>query len=484
MNDEIETVNKATIESFIVNNYALNQIEAHLNRFNPIKIMKMENMKSSKHLIILFWIALLNFYYSTLGEAAEIIVNQSCTLVDAIHAANTDSVFGNCSAGDGGDVITMENQDTTIEVNVGLFASVIQSGVMTAFPPITSEVTINGNGLQVLADSSKNHFRVFEFFHTSNQRLILNGVTIFGANEGSGTGSALFSMGGNLTLKNCQFEQNHGAVLLLETLDAIIEDTVFVNNWADQGEQFSPALELIGVSLTMKRNSLINNQVNIISNSVIISDQQPGGAVSITSPFSGPIKMYNNTISGNQAVTGGGVSIRDQSQLFSLQGIPAPVELRFNTITNNTALFAGGVAIHDVNSLVKFSHNLIVGNVAAEDEGREVWLTVSSDLEMDDYNVIGMHLFTTAFVDVFGNDDMLTSQLPEEVFGSLQQLNQWWYHPLLAGSDAIDVGTSDCFLSTDQLNQPRLIDGDADGQSFCDAGSYEFQDIIFNDGFE
>ncbi|MEZ5472603.1 MAG: PD-(D/E)XK nuclease family protein [Marinicella sp.] len=55
MNDEIETVNKATIESFIVNNYALSQIEAYLNRFNPIKIMKMENMEI-RHSSILSWL--------------------------------------------------------------------------------------------------------------------------------------------------------------------------------------------------------------------------------------------------------------------------------------------------------------------------------------------------------------------------------------------------------------------------------------------
>ena len=55
MTEENETVNKSKIAKLIVNNESFSEIEAHLNRFNPIKIMKMEGMEI-RHSAILSWL--------------------------------------------------------------------------------------------------------------------------------------------------------------------------------------------------------------------------------------------------------------------------------------------------------------------------------------------------------------------------------------------------------------------------------------------
>ncbi len=51
----INTTSKDEIEQFIVNNEDLNEIESHLNRFNPIRVMKMERMEI-RHSSILAWL--------------------------------------------------------------------------------------------------------------------------------------------------------------------------------------------------------------------------------------------------------------------------------------------------------------------------------------------------------------------------------------------------------------------------------------------
>ena len=75
------------------------------------------------------------------ARAATISVGGGCTLVDAITAANIDTATGSCSAGSGDDVIVLEsgatyNLDTVNNPQYG----------PTGLPPITSTVTIQGNG--------------------------------------------------------------------------------------------------------------------------------------------------------------------------------------------------------------------------------------------------------------------------------------------------------------------------------------------------
>jgi hypothetical protein len=87
--------------------------------------------------------------------AAVIVVDGTCTLVDAITAANTDSASGNCPAGSGADEIqltadvTLTAVDNTTDGDNGL-------------PSITGYVTIQGaGGLRAIArDPAAPEFRI------------------------------------------------------------------------------------------------------------------------------------------------------------------------------------------------------------------------------------------------------------------------------------------------------------------------------------
>src|SRR5690606_30558728 len=55
MKDELNPPSHSDFENFFINNIELNKIEAYLNRFNPIHIMKMENQEI-RHSNILGWL--------------------------------------------------------------------------------------------------------------------------------------------------------------------------------------------------------------------------------------------------------------------------------------------------------------------------------------------------------------------------------------------------------------------------------------------
>jgi len=91
-------ISESVIESFVVNNKDLNEIESYINRFNPIKIMKMETMEI-RHSSILGW--LLNprenhglgdeFLRCFISEALKNSVNQPVKALDIYSAQLHDS---------------------------------------------------------------------------------------------------------------------------------------------------------------------------------------------------------------------------------------------------------------------------------------------------------------------------------------------------------------------------------------------------------
>jgi hypothetical protein len=429
---------------------------------------------------LLFSFSVLLFAQSL--HAAVIELSDNCGLTDAIIAANSDAVSGGCTAGDGSDTLLFVESGQVIEVDHGGFDSIIQSGVKTAFPPIQSELTIQGNGLHIIVDPKQQAFRVFEFFSSFSERLTLFDIHISGADDGIGQGSALFSMGGHLSIMRSRFSNNRGAVLVLESLDCEIDQTVFDANWNEQSGAFSPALELIGASVALSNSSLINNRVLISDTQVNMSDMHPGGALSVTSAFSGPITINNTTFSGNEAVTGGALAIRDQQGL-SVAGF-VPVTLNNNTIANNSALYGGGLVVHAVNTQIELLDNLLIGNQAAVEQGREFWLVEASDVLMDGNNVIASHPLTPALSQAMGPSDVLITQVMSAVVQPLSLQNNNWVHLPVAGGVAIDSGEESCFPSTDQMGQSRPADGDLDGQALCDAGAVEHHELIFIGSFE
>ncbi len=113
--------------------------------------------------------AILALLYPLPASAADIAVGGSCSLADAITAANTDTATGGCSAGSGADTISLSGSIT----------------LSTALPQITTALTINGNGHTL--DGGGGH-------------RIIDIATAFNS-DGNAAASRIFAIN-NLTLRN------------------------------------------------------------------------------------------------------------------------------------------------------------------------------------------------------------------------------------------------------------------------------------------
>ena len=88
--------------------------------------------------------------------AATIIVDEtSCTLVDAITAANTDAAVGGCAAGSGADTIELTTDVTLTDLNSYYWHS--DNGL----PVVESEITMAGGGFTIERDASAPSFLFF-----------------------------------------------------------------------------------------------------------------------------------------------------------------------------------------------------------------------------------------------------------------------------------------------------------------------------------
>ncbi len=235
------------------------------------------------------------------ASAATITVGGGCDIVDAVISANSDTATGGCTAGAGDDLIVLSGGTYTLNTAAFLTDDGGGSGNLepnSAFPAITSTITIQGAGSTIARGAVPEQFRLFYVDYASGN-LSLESMTLsngYANGMGSGTraGGAVYSRG----------------VLSLDSV------TVTGNTASLRGG---------GV------HSL--GSVNI-SNSVITSNSSgsEGGGLGVGGSSS--LGLYNTTISGNSAQTGGGL----QSYASSGNSISDV------SITGNTASFTGGGA--------------------------------------------------------------------------------------------------------------------------------------------
>jgi hypothetical protein len=182
-----------------------------------------------------------------------------------------------------------------------------------------------------------------------------------------------------------------------------------------------------------------------IANSAIArnSATQGGGGIRNT----GVLAVTNSTISGNTADDGGGIY---NSTVFG------PSTLYNTTVTSNTARLAGGASGADP---IGIRNTILAGNSASE-----LGPDCLGNINSFSYNLIG----STADCMFHASTGDITGTAP----GLGRLIGSPAYHPLLAGSPAIDAGNptgcvgSDGLLLTDQRGANRV--------SRCDMGAYEY----------
>ena len=412
------------------------------------------------------------------AQAADIETSGTCTLADAITAANTDEAAGECPAGDGADTVTLSG-------NVRL---------SRALPLVTSNMTIEGGGFTISGNGRTHIIGV-----NNRGTLTINEVTI--TNGRAGWGGAIGNFGkltitnstvtrnsaeqggaigndGALTIRNSTIDNNMaeddgGAIYIDNGTLTIINTRVNNNNLAstygDGGAIYNDNGTLTITDSTFNNNSAGDDggviysgstkKTNIASSAFIRNSAgDRGGAIFI---IYGEHTLTDSTFNGNSADGNGGAIYNWEDLIIT------------NSTFSNNSTDGNGGAIYNRSDLT-INSSTFSGNSAAEDGGG---LYQASDSTVNLRNSIIAS--SRQGGDCYGRLNTNTSNLIEDgscyaelsddpMLGELVEPDDGSpaYYPLLEGSPAIDASSRSC-PSTDQIGTVR-----PQGAA-CDIGAYE-----------
>ncbi len=200
----------------------------------------------------------------------------------------------------------------------------------------------------------------------------------------------------------------------------------------------------------------------------------------------GTVTIDRSTISGNTALSGGGVSNRMTAGIMTITnstisgntanpysgggvevGVQSTTTLNNVTVSNNTAGGQGGGLYVDLNAKAQFTNTLIAGNIDVGGEAPDCSIIPNSTLESQDYNLIGTTLGCTITGQTAHNVTNVDPHLDvlADNGGGLQT------HALLTGSPALNAGNNATCRATDERGVSRPQ------QSVCDIGAFEAASI-------
>ena len=423
-------------------------------------------------------------------NAASISASASCSLADAITAANSDTATGGCSAGSGADTILI-----TADVTLTSSLPAITSDITVQSDHATTKRTISGNDqrriFQVNAGASLTINRLIlrdgradDGNHKSDG---VSGVHQGGAIRAKGTisnfvnlvisnseirdslaiqGGGIFHDYGNLTVSNSVFSGNQsgkgGAIMHPNWGSITISGSQFMNNavqTALNGRDPSGGAIMIGLARTtttisgsvfsgnngLQRGGAIaaymqSRTMTLKGNTFYNNSADKGGGLHY---YGAGLVAENNTFVGNSAtIEGGGISL----------GGYLPMTLTNNTIVNNSSADGGGVYRYRRSDYVQahwtLRNNIISGNTGGDCKG-----TLPNTIGR---NFIGDNTCNASF-----SGEPHLGAMQTTAFGHR-------YFPLVAGSSqAINTGEAAHCPSTDQIGATRPIG------SACDLGAIE-----------
>ncbi len=379
-------------------------------------------------------------------QAATIDVDgTTCTLMDAITAANTDTTTGGCLAGSGADVLELSNGGT------------FTLGMDTT---ISSEVTINGNnstvsgGSPLLIEAGDATINDTTFSGNNNDYAPLNvrnGVlninrSIISGNTGGGL---MFRVGSSGSVVDCVIENNVGG-----------------------GQYFYGAGLSVGSSTVTVSNTTISGNTGN-------STTAGGGGIWVNNYYGAvDLTITNSTISGNSSLNrGGGISHSDY-------GNAAVILLENVTITANTSSGDGGGVSND-GADISMSQSIVSGNSG---QGAVEIDSTGGNVTVNAYNLFGLNSDPGVAGLTVGANDIVPAEVAITDILDVNLMDNGGptlTHALALGSPAIDAVVA-CGTSVDQTGKDRPIDGNSDGTAECDIGAFENPkpDIIFENGFE
>lgn len=274
------------------------------------------------------------------AQAADIQLNDSCSLADAITAANTDAFVGGCPAGDSADTISLSG-DITLNA---------------ALPHITSEMTIEGGGYTI---SGNDRFRIFT---VNGGQLLVSNLIMRRGNADWG-GAVVNVNGGTLVINDSELSNNRasegGAIGNEGKLR--INNSRIINNSGDVGgaiHHLDGEFEIFGS--TFSKNSCEDEGCAIyhlgrllkIINSVF--DGHSGGDTIYKQ--TGRLEITNSTFSNNK-----------ETAVWNQDGVLVIKNSVF--IGNSTRYYNGGAIFNKYGDLVSITNSIFESNRAPSKGG-------------------------------------------------------------------------------------------------------------------
>ncbi len=308
-----------------------------------------------KKLILLFTAILTALLLASTVYAADIALSSSCTLADAIIAANHDRPEGGCPAGRGADIIAL-TRDITLDGGL---------------PKITSDIIIEGNDYTISGDHR------WRIFYNEGGDLTIKDLTMTkGYVEGdiirnadgslknataNPIGGAILNWQGTVTISSSSFSGNsaEGGGAIVNVGELIISDSGFSSNSADSaGGAIYNAGELSISDSSFSGNSaegggaILNSEDGDLSISIsAFSDNSAeliGGAIYNM----GELSISSSAFSGNSAEGGGAILNSEDGDL----------SISISAFSDNSAELIGG-AIYNMGEL-SISSSAFSGNSA------------------------------------------------------------------------------------------------------------------------
>jgi len=193
-------------------------------------------------------------------NAATIFVgNGGCTLNDAIRAANADAARGNCTAGDGADVINIPDNSIIT----------ITSPLASLTTPMTIETTTDSGNALIFGDGSSRVMRIANANNVSLRNITLSGGRL----------NALGSSG--------------GAGILITNSSVNLFNVHINANTISTGTKIGAGMKIDNNSnVTIEQSTISNNQITL---NLFGTDNARGGNIAVIDSI---LTINNTTLSG------------------------------------------------------------------------------------------------------------------------------------------------------------------------------------------
>lgn len=401
-------------------------------------------------------------------------------------ASGTTTVVGNCSDHDAGslrNVIANAHSGDTLDLSHLNCSPITLSGELEMS---LGNLNLVGPGANALIISGNRNGRVFN--HEGYGTLSLSGMTVENgyllSNSYSGRGGCIASASTvvlqDVTVSGCRVlgsvGYTPGGGIAAKRLK-VTDSTISGNSAASTTYGSFGGGIYVTDYLEMDRTSVLGNHAYAGPSSTVAF----GGAVDIGA--TGIFSISNSTISRNGGSSGGGLFLGSTGTIIN------------STISGNTTAAGGAVAAF---SSVLISNSTIADNTSPT-SGYAAGISVIGGVMKIESSIVFGNLAQTSEFDVqasYGNTVVGANNIIGSSAGTLLPVGTTQRDPLLgplrnnggptmtqaiaSGSPAIDAGNNLSNLATDQRGVGfARVSGKAP-----DIGAYEFQDTIFENGFE